>query len=503
MPQFRPGRNCWRVEPADRLSFIVDGKDYFRALREALIQAERLVMLIGWDFDFAIDMLPGESDDDGNAPDGLPNAVGAFLDAIVERRPDLDIYLLKWSGGALIAPGRILPSLQVKFMSPDQIHLAFDGRHPIGGCHHQKLVAIDDCLAFCGGIDLTAGRWDDRRHLDDNPLRSTADRQIMQPWHDASAVFSGKAAEAIAVLARRRWLRANDEELEDSYRPGGNIWPDSIDPMFRDQQVAIARTEPPEHDRPIANEIEQLYLDAIAEAKESIYLESQYFCADTITRALERRISQPDSPEVVIINPYAAQKSVEDHAMHIPRSRAIRRLLRADRTGRFRILYPVTESGQPIYVHAKVMVVDGRMLRVGSSNVDRRSMGFDTECDIAIHADGPDNQARVCAFRDGLIAEHLGTDPGTVQDRIRERGGIIPAIESLMTGQGKTLRPLHPRQNHPWFGEVLAKSRIFDPRYRRSAQARLGITSRHIMVGAAMLGAGALAWHWHRKGDRD
>lgn len=503
MTQFRPGRNCWRVEPADRLSFIVDGKDYFRALREALIQAERLVMLIGWDFDFAIDMLPGESDKDGNAPDGLPNAVGPFLDAIAARRPDLDIYLLKWSGGALIAPGRVLPSLQVKFMSPDQIHLAFDGRHPIGACHHQKLVAIDDCLAFCGGIDLTAGRWDDRQHLDDNPLRSIEDGRIMQPWHDASAVFSGKAAEAIAVLARRRWLRANDEELDDTYRPGGDIWPDSIDPMFRDQQVAIARTEPPDENDPMVDEIEQMYLDAIAEAGDSIYLESQYFCADTVTRALERRIGQPDCPEIVVINPHAAQKAVEDHAMHIPRSSAIRRLQRADRNGRFRILYPVTEAGQPIYVHAKVMVVDGRVLRVGSSNIDRRSMGFDTECDIAMQADGPDNQARVRDFRDGLIAEHLGTDLKTVQDRIDDLGGIIPAIESLMGGPGKTLHPLHPRRHHPWFGEALAESRVFDPRYRRSAQARLGITSRHIMIGAALLGAGALAWRWGRKGGRD
>ncbi len=128
--EFEPGRNCWRTARADQLSVIIDGKAYFRALREALIAARRRVLMIGWDFDFEIEMLPGESDAQENAPDGLPNRIGAFLDALAERHPDLDIYMLQWSGGVLVAPGKVLPSVQVKFLSPEQVHLAFDGRHP-------------------------------------------------------------------------------------------------------------------------------------------------------------------------------------------------------------------------------------------------------------------------------------------------------------------------------------------------------------------------------------
>lgn len=117
----------------------------------------------------------------------------------------------------MIAPERIL--LQVKFMSPDQIHLAFDGHHSIGAGHHQKLVAIDDSPAFCGGIDLTAKRWNGRDHLDDNPLRRDRDGQVLQPWHDASAVFDGPAAAAISELARRRWRRAHDAPVEEDFAP--------------------------------------------------------------------------------------------------------------------------------------------------------------------------------------------------------------------------------------------------------------------------------------------
>ena len=495
---FRPSHNCWRIETADRLSVIVDGKHYFRALREALLKAQRLVMMIGWDFDFEIEMLPGESDENGLTPDGFPNRVGPFLDAIVERRKDLDIYLLKWSGGALIAPGGILPALAVKLMSPDQIHLAFDGRHPIGACHHQKIVVIDDSLAFCGGIDMTDGRWDDRDHLDDNPLRCLKNGNDAQPWHDASTVMSGPAAAALSELARARWARAHDAEAEEDFAPGGDLWPDSITPAFRDIPVAIARTAPPEADRPPTHEIEDLYLDAIAAARNCIYIESQYFCADSITRAIERRLLERDGPEVVVINPYAAQGHLEDQAMHVTRSRMIRHLRARDRHGRFRILYPVTESGQPVYVHAKIMIVDDRLLRVGSSNIDRRSMGFDTECDVAILAPDEDTRALIRAFRDELLAEHLGRNPAQVTAEIDRQGSVTAALVRLCRAQGRSLRVLHPRPE-TWLGSALARTRFFDPRYRRSAQARLGITSRHLMIGAAILVGSALLWSQNRR----
>ncbi|WP_207101619.1 phospholipase D-like domain-containing protein [Paracoccus shandongensis] len=500
MVTFQPARNCWRVETADRLSVIIDGKYYFRALREALLKAERLVMMVGWDFDFEIEMLPGESDADGLAPDGFPNQVGPFLDAIVDRRPGLDIYLLKWSGGALIAPGGILPALAVKLMSPDQIHLAFDGRHPIGACHHQKIVTIDDSLAFCGGIDMTDGRWDDRDHADDNPLRCLKSGDCAQPWHDASTVMGGPAAAALSELARARWARAHDAELEETFAPGGDLWPDSITPAFHDIPVAIARTAPPEQTRPGVHEIEELYLDAIAAARDCIYIESQYFCADSITRAIERRLVEPDGPEVVVINPYAAQGHLEDQAMHVTRSRMIRHLRARDRHGRFRILYPVTEGGEPVYVHAKIMIVDDHLLRIGSSNIDRRSMGFDTECDVAVRA--PDQATRdlIRAFRDELLAEHLGRDPARVTAEIDRQGSVVKALVRLCHAQGRSLRMLHPRPG-TWLGSVLTRTRFFDPRYRRSAKARLGVTSRHLAIGAAILAGGALWWGSRRPRD--
>lgn len=495
---FTPERNCWRVAKAESFGLIIDGESYFRALREALLKAERLVILVGWDFDFEIEMLPGEGDADGNAPDGFPNQIGPFLDSLVDSRPDLEIYLLKWSGGALIAPGRLMPTAKIKLLSPDQIHLGFDGCHPIGASHHQKIVVVDDSLAFCGGVDVTDGRWDRRDHAPDDPLRRLKDGEIAQPWHDATSVISGEAAAELSRLCRMRWERAQGAEMDEAFTPGFNRWPDSIKPDFRDVDIAIARTEPPTRKHPIINEIETLYLDSIAAAKDCIYLESQYFSSDEIAQAIMARLQEPDGPEVVVINPLAAQMMVEDEAMHVTRSRFIRMLSAADPHDRFRIFYPADSSGSGIYVHAKLSFIDNNMLRVGSSNIDRRSMGFDTECDVALSAGDTDEQQVIRGIRDGLIAEHLGRDPQQVSDEIDRQGSVIAAIEALNPPTGRGLRPILPRKES-LLGALLADTRFFDPRYRSSAVARLGITSRHVMYGAAALAVGAVLWSRRRR----
>lgn len=222
---FEPGRNCWRVNTAARLALIVDGADYFAALRKSLIQARRSAVLVGWDFDFDIEMLPGQSNTDGIAPDGYPNRIGAFLERLVDERPGLDIYLLKWSGGAVLAPSALTSTLRLKLFSSDQIHLAMDGRHPIGACHHQKIVVIDNSLAFCGGIDATAGRWDDRRHASGNPLRRDQNGTPQPPWHDTTTVMDGPAAAALGLLARARWRRAHHSPLPEDFRPAMTAGP--------------------------------------------------------------------------------------------------------------------------------------------------------------------------------------------------------------------------------------------------------------------------------------
>ncbi|MCK8463175.1 phospholipase D-like domain-containing protein [Aliiroseovarius sp. S1339] len=481
---FDPSRNCWRVSTADKFELVVDGAAYFTALREALVAAEKQVLLVGWDFDLEIEMLPGESDKDGNAPDGYPNKVIDFIEAVVDRNPNLMIYLLRWSGSALIAPGRMVPALRLKLVGPDRIRLALDGRHPVGACHHQKIVVVDDRLAFCGGIDVTDARWDTPDHAPDDPRRVLKDGSPAAPWHDVTNAVTGPAARDLGDLARARWLRATDEELTPPDLPSGDIWPASLDVSCRDIPVAISRTNPPEEDRPLINEIEEMVMDEIASAQSLIYVESQYFASDAVNHALSQRLSEKDGPDVIVINPVAATNAVEDNAMHVTRTRMVEELRSVDHENRFRIWSPVNAAEEPIYVHAKVCVIDDRILRVGSSNVDRRSLGFDTECDLTIEAQDDATRQIIADLRNRLLAEHLGCTPGTLAEKLAESGRVLPAVEALNAPDGRGLRSPDLKED-TGAGALMADTRMLDPRFERGTSKRRVLTSRHIAFGAA------------------
>lgn len=171
--------------------------------------------------------------------------------------------------------------------------------------------------------------------------------------------------------------------------------------------------------------------------------------------------STPLSPmQVVVVNSQRVRGWVEEKAMGAARKRLLAYLRAADRYGRFRIYRPVTANGAPIYVHAKVLAADERLLRIGSANLNNRSMGLDTECDLAIEAYPGSPAAEVTThaiseFRNGLLAEHLATDPGAVRAALSAgNSSLISVIEALRRESGRTLIPIElpPAQDGP-FGE--------------------------------------------------
>ena len=139
-------------------------------------------------------------------------------------------------------------------------------------------------------------------------------------------------------------------------------------------------------------EVEALNLAAIAAARHTIYLENQYLAARRLVDALAARLREADGPEIVIVLPRRGNNPLERETMDSARHRLIQVLWAADDHRRLGVYWPVTDGGAPIYVHSKVMVVDDRLLRVGSSNLNNRSMGFDSECDVAIEANSDDSQ---------------------------------------------------------------------------------------------------------------
>ena len=457
-----PGETCWRIERATRHAVFVDAASYFATLKKAVLAAERRVLFIGWDFDPRIRMDP---------LDGTPakhDRLSAVLQHAVRENPRLEIGVLQWDLAMLVALGRGLkPIVLLDRRTPDRLTFSVDTHHPVGGAHHQKIVVIDDCLAFAGGIDITADRWDTSDHLDAHPhRRRPKSRKPTGPWHDVTSLVSGPAARAIGELARERWESGNGEHLE----PIDDVeecWPDGVEPLFTDVDVAISRTRPEHNGATLVHEIELLWLAAIAAAKRYVYIESQYFANRRIAEAMADRLREDDGPEFVVVNPETAQGWLSEKAMGVARAKLLAFLREADVHGRFRLYVPVTEARQPVYVHAKVMVVDDRLLRIGSSNLNNRSMGLDTECDLSIEAvAGSPRQEEIAAtivgFRDRLLGEHLDVPPADVAAMVAETGSLVQTIERLMNPTGRSFVEFEP----PDLGPVdlkLADSELLDP----------------------------------------
>lgn len=444
----------WRVARATRMSVIIDADAYFQNARLAMLEAQRRIMLIGWDFDARIQLV------DSQREAGEPASVGDFIYWLVERNPELEIFLLRWDVGALktLVRGSNIVTL-ARWMQHPRIHTRLDSFHPTGGSHHQKIVVIDDCLAFCGGIDMTSERWDTRHHRDDEPRRVTPGGKPYKPWHDATTALQGPVAAALGELGRDRWVHAGGETLAP-VEARNDCWPEGLATGFRNIEVGIARTAPEMPECPEVREIERLFVTQIASAKVSIYAESQYFASRRIAEAIAARLAEPDGPEIVIINPEHAQGWLEPIAMDTARARLVAALQQRDRHDRLRLYHPFTAEGSAIYVHAKVMIVDGRTLRIGSANMNNRSMGLDTECDVTIDA-GDEGADAIRAIRDGLIAEHLGLPVARVAAEIDARGSLIRTIEALR-GTGRSLRPYEV----PDLGAIdawLADNEVLDP----------------------------------------
>lgn len=435
-----PGRTCWRTAHADRFSRIVDGADYLRHVKSAMLSATRRIMIVGWDLDYRT---PFEADD-ARLPG--PNHLGPFLHWLVWRRPDLEVYLLKSNLRLLAAFDGfwfgVAPVSLVNLVTSNRMHFAVDGAHPTGAVHHQKIVVVDDAVAFCGGIDLTIGRWDTRSHLNDDPRRSAAGSSY-GPRHEVATVVDDEAARTLAAVARDRWHTATGEALPP-VDTGRTFWPPAVTAPLRDVEVGVARTLPSPPAEVEVREVEALDLAGITAARDVIYLENQYLAARSLAQALAARLREPDGPEVVIILPRSSESRLEQQSMDSARERLLRLLWAADLHGRLGVYWPVAERGRSIYVHSKVLVADDRLLRIGSSNLNNRSLGFDSECDVALEAvpgspRDADLRQEVRDARDDLVSEHLGVTVEVFRAQMAETGSFLGAVNSLRT-TGRSLR---------------------------------------------------------------
>jgi len=447
----------WKVERARRAAVLVDGAAFFAAVREAFLQARRTIFIVGWDIDSRTELVG-----DRSPTDGLPINLAAFLTELTKRRPELQIHLLLWDYSLVYAHEREpLPRLFLNWQMPPQVTFCLDSTVPFGSSQHQKLVVVDDTLAFSGGLDLTIRRWDTSRHEPDNARRVDPAGEPYRPFHDVQMMVDGEAARALALLARARWCHANGGEPE--VRPEGEPWPESFEPDFTDVAVAIARTQPRYHREQEVREAEALFVDSIARAERTIYIENQFMTSGVVASALARRLRERPELEVLMIAPRSHDSFVERRTMRNGRIRFWRTVKGAG-GDRVRLVYPsIDQEGLSTYtmIHSKIMIVDDWLLRVGSANLNNRSMGADTECDLAIEASMDRERATITRLRNRLLGEHCGVSEEEVAAAVSRERSLVRAADRLC-GNGHCLTAIDDGQPDRTIFARLAE-RIADP----------------------------------------
>lgn len=423
-PVLTPGLNCCAVAEARRAAVLIDAENYFAALDDALRGAERSIMIIGWDFDARIRLRPQEGP---HSP-----TLGDLLRSLVEDRPQLNVRVLVWSLATIHAPGASLPLLLgAEWQRHERIHLHLDTHHPAYASHHQKIVVIDDSLAFVGGMDLTVARWDRPGHAPENHLRRCPAGTQYDPVHDVQMVLDGQVVRCVCDITRARWLHATGEVMPTGVAV--DRWPDAVKPDFMDVSVAVSRTQPRHGEQPAVEEIARLNDDLLRAAQGTVYIEAQYFTGRRLRRLLKDMLAQAVGPQIVVVCTRVANGVLERFIMGANRERLLRSLKVVDKHNRLRVYYPVAGGAEErrLLIHSKVIIIDDSFLRIGSANLNNRSIGLDTECDVTVAAQSPEQREAVRCIRDTLLAEHLRVEVSVLRAALERDESLADAIDAL------------------------------------------------------------------------
>lgn len=423
--QLQTGRNCWEVFGHPRARLLIDADSYFFDLEAELRRARHSVFVIGWDIDSRVRL----------TQDGL--TLAELFDELVRGNSKLRIHLLIWDPAAFYYLERErLTAARLGWGTHGRVIFHRDDEHPLGASQHQKIVVIDDRVAYCGGIDLTANRWDNSAHDPENPDRKNPWGKGYGPFHDVQIRVEGPAARKLGEMARIRWEwagapeRTEPAEISEEPREAVELHRDALE--FKEmRRIALARTLPRYKGNPEVREVEKLYLDLVQAARSVIYIENQFLTSGKVSAALARSLKSETGPEVIIVLPQGSGNIIEEKTMGPRQSRMLRHLQRADRGGRLGIFSPCQENGTWVKVHAKIMIVDGRWVRVGSANLANRSMGLDSECDVLVETSEAEGRKVLLRF----LSEHLGENAEGLDRAIRNQGSVLDVIRRRSDGR--------------------------------------------------------------------
>jgi phospholipase D1/2 len=436
---FQPQRNCWRITSANEVSLLIDCADFYRAVHQSICKAQHSLFIVGWEIDSECRLLRGDEEKNSE----VPSVAVDLLAWKATQNPDFKIYLLRWdSSVTFLAERDLRPEFAWTKKTPENLHFCLDSTIPLGGSHHQKIILVDDELAFTGGMDIARQRWDERAHRIEEPERTDV-MGAYGPYHDAQVMLTGPAVADLAELVRWRWKRAAQynaipirsvtSQAKSSRVP---TWPERFEPTTAKFRCAIARTFPwtgLESEMHEVHEVRQMYLDLIDTAEQFIYIENQFMTSKEIALALNQRLKSCPELQVLFVGSDNPQGLWETEGMWPGRIDFKRILEEGVDRSRVRMVFSCLADSFGNFVckriHSKVFVVDDRYLIVGSANLDNRSMELDTECDFILEATTSEQAQWIVDARNDLIGEHSGRTPSEVASLFQSARSLEKLLE--------------------------------------------------------------------------
>jgi phosphatidylserine/phosphatidylglycerophosphate/cardiolipin synthase-like enzyme len=367
------------------IDVLIDGAEALPAIAAAMAGARRSVHVAGWCLTphFAL------------TRDEPPLLLAELLARAAER---VDVRVLAWAGAPMRAfkPTRAdVRRARDALVGGTRVRMALDARERLLHCHHEKLVVVDDEIAFVGGVDLTSDggdRFDSARH----PARGRLG------WHDVATRLRGPVVADVTDHLAARWTAVTGEQLARAAPPA----------PAGDVEVQLVRTVP-ERVYPFAPKghfgVLEAYVRALRSATRLVYLENQFLWSPEITGILAAKLRSPPHEDfrVVVLLPSQANNGQDDTKGQL----AV--LADADRDGHRFLGATLSARTGPrvdrLYVHAKVGLVDDRWLTIGSANLNAHSLFNDSEVNIVAC-----DRALARATRVRLWAEHLEREPAEV-----------------------------------------------------------------------------------------
>jgi len=364
--------------PGNAIEVLIDGAEALPRIASELSSARSHIHMTNWFLSPDFALVRGEQ----------PVVLRNLLAELAER---VDVRVLVWGGAPLplFRPSRRdVRDMRDELTQATRIQCGLDTKERPMHCHHEKTIVVDDRVAFVGGIDLTSqsgDRFDSAQH----PAR------IAIGWHDTTARIEGPAVTDVAEHFNMRWHEVKGVRLPppSPAEPAGEV------------ELQIVRTVPENIYGAVPRgdfRILESYAAAIRNAQRFIYLENQFLWSPEIAGLLREKITHPPTPDfrLLLVLP-STPKSGNDDTRGV-----LAELIDADlENGRVLACALYARSGtraDPIYVHAKVGIIDDQWLTLGSANLNEHSLFNDTEMNIVAH-----DPELALQTRQRLWAEHL------------------------------------------------------------------------------------------------